>query len=243
MKFQINYFLIPFVALSLSSCAKDPSSISIDNLENELNKFNVKIKETKEIGSNLFLVTLENGNTVAADLKNEILFVSKGVSVDAINLRTGMSIMDEIKRPIIKAELSKIQNYIEIKSPKENHIVYMFFDPACGICHQMFSVADSYLDEGITLRLVGTPIMGEQSKLNLEKLYSEKKEEQFSVLLSNNFGTNMASDAGLQTLNNHMSSGRSLGVDRTPYLFTLSGSSYVGYIPAKQLRVILEKKN
>jgi protein-disulfide isomerase len=243
MKFPKKLLLIPFFTLSLCSCAKDPSSISIETLEKELMKFNVKIKETKEIGSNLFLVILENGNTVAADLKNEILFVSKGVSVDAINLRTGISIMDEIKRPIIKSELSKVENYIEIKSPKENHIVYMFFDPACGICHQMFSVADSYLEEGITLRLVGTPIMGEQSKLNLEKLYSAKTEEQFSILLSNDYGKHMASESGLQTLNNHISSGRSLGVDRTPYLFTLSGSSYVGYIPAKQLRVILEKKN
>lgn len=219
----------------LASCVKDNPKHTSADIDSKLKKFNVAISSSTEIGPGVVVANLSNGNTVVLDLNNNHLIVPKGPSVDVLSLDSGESRIDAINRPVIKAALTKLTDYVEAKSSSEKYVVYVYTDPACGICSKMIANIPAYMDAGITLRFVGVPIFGDDSRESLEKLYSSPPELRMTILQGGNYFGLSITPEGQEIVRLHSQVASEIGANRTPLLYTADGAAFIGYIQPVQL--------
>ncbi len=122
------------------------------------------------------------------------------------------------------------------------HVVDVFTDVDCFYCQKLHNEMADYLNEGIEIRYLAFPRAGVGSH-SYEKIVSVwcAKDQKAVMTLAKNKQQPEKRECD-NPVKEHMELGRQIGVSGTPALVFSDGTLMPGYLPASQLRKILDEK-
>ncbi len=121
------------------------------------------------------------------------------------------------------------------------HVVDVFTDVDCFYCQKLHDEMESYLQEGIEIRYLAFPRAGVGSH-SYEKIVSVwcAKDQKAEMTLAKNKQQPKKRECD-NPVKAHMALGRKVGVTGTPALVFTDGTLMPGYLPASQLRKMLDE--
>ena len=122
------------------------------------------------------------------------------------------------------------------------HVVDVFTDVDCFYCQKLHNEMADYLNEGIEIRYLAFPRAGVGSH-SYEKIVSVwcAEDQKAAMTLAKNKQQPEKRECD-NPVKEHMELGRQIGVSGTPALVFSDGTLMPGYLPASQLRKILDEK-
>lgn len=127
------------------------------------------------------------------------------------------------------------------KAADEKHVVTVFFDPTCSFCRKLYKEMQTYNDKGITVRLVGFPREGLDSKLATQMEAVFTSENPVQALKDMEDGKLPTTLKEPNVVKSHYEYGLEYGVRGTPAIITPAGNLLPGYLPADTLLEELNK--
>ncbi len=219
---------LSLTALSISAIAADsPIALQLKKMgfgEVEVKPSPIKGVQTVVSSAGVFYAT-EDGKYILQGKLFEI--TDKGV-VDVTN----KELLEKLNA--LKSEM------IVYPAKNEKHVVTVFFDITCHYCHKLHEQLKEYNDLGITVRYLGFPRNGMDSKAakQMEAIFTSKDPV---------FALNEAENGNLPkelkeaaVVKKHYELGGQFGVQGTPTIITSSGEVIGGYLPPKELLEALE---
>lgn len=127
--------------------------------------------------------------------------------------------------------------------------VYVFTDPTCGYCRKLNNEIDKYGELGINIVYLPYSRSGENTRSNRElidvwcsvdkKLAMNMSKEDRGEEIKDLEGYELTEECA-KVVSDSEALGRKLGIQGTPALYTSNGTSFPGYIPAVELKKILD---
>ena len=142
------------------------------------------------------------------------------------------------------AALSKlgVDKMIVFKPKIQKHVAYVFTDIDCGYCRKLHSEMDSYLREGIEIRYLFFPRAGKDSDSYKKAVTVWCAKDRNAALTKAKNGEKLADKTCPNPVDEHMALATAMGANGTPMIVTEKGSILPGYVPAQELRKMLEEK-
>lgn len=167
-------------------------------------------------------------------------FVMQG---DLIDLQTRDN-LTEVARNGLRAEAVDAIAEADMVSfgPEDApHTVTVFTDIDCGYCRKLHQEIDTYTDQGIRIRYLAFPRAGPDSA-SFEKTVSVWcADDPQDAMTRAKLGESIPSKSCPNPVAQQYGLGQSLGVRGTPSLILENGQMVPGYVPATQLRDILQE--
>lgn len=174
-------------------------------------------------------------------ISNNGRYMLEGQAIDLVRkVNITQSYLNEGNKKLL-AEV-KEEEMIIYRSPKEEKVVTIFTDIDCPFCKMLHKDLDKYLDEGITIRYLGYPFMGLQSPSaeTLGSIWcSDDRNQAFNDAMLNDKEPKTKCKRNNPVVK-QFELGRALNVQGTPAIFTEEGELIPGYVPAKELRKMLD---
>ncbi|MEN8260092.1 MAG: DsbC family protein [Pseudomonadota bacterium] len=181
------------------------------------------------VGPNMFYVS-EDGR---------YLVQGKMIDIEARKDLTEPKVAKARANAIKKVGKDKIITFAA-KAPK--YTVSVFTDIDCGYCRKLHSEIDQYLAEGITIQYLFFPRAGVDSPSYDKAVSVWCAKDRNDSLTKAKKGTDPEAKTCDNPVKDHMALGTALGAKGTPMLVTGKGSVFPGYIPAKQLKQLLDNE-
>ncbi|WP_428776383.1 thioredoxin fold domain-containing protein [Vibrio sp.] len=178
---------------------------------------------------NLTLKTaLTDHGTIYFDAEKGVFFTK----VQPLVLNNGQ--WDMADKLFFKQFIEQIPDQIEVKSPNEKLVVYMFTDVSCGWCQKVHENMQSYTDAGITLKLMYFPRGGLDSQAARQMSTISRSQTPFQELQRAFSGGYMPETELSEVVKRHYQSAIGLGVGGTP-MFFVNGYPFEGYLTPEQM--------
>ncbi len=235
MKHLLKKFLLGLLLVSTSVTA-DESAIrkSLQQVMPGVKIKSIQASEVKglyevSIGSDIFYVS-DDGK-----------YLLQGHLVD-VNARKDLT---EGKLATLKKQalndLGEDQMII-FKPENSKHTVSIFTDIDCGYCRKLHSEIDKYMDQGITIRYLFYPRAGKGSESYKKAVSVWCADDRQKALTEAKQGKTPEEKTCENPVDRHMKLGQDFGARGTPMIVTEKGNVLPGYVPAKQLKKILDSE-
>ena len=142
-----------------------------------------------------------------------------------------------------KALVAKIplKDRIVFAPPNPKYTVTVFTDVECGYCRKMHSEIDEYMKQGIAVQYVAFPRMGPASDdfRKMEAVWCSNDRKQ--ALTRAKLDKPVVSKACTNPVAMQYRIGQQAGLEGTPMVLAPDGTQIGGYVPAAQMRQVLDK--
>lgn len=154
-------------------------------------------------------------------------------SAENINNATNLQLIHTIEK-----------NAIVYQAKNEKYIIHVFTDYTCTYCKMLHEHIDDYLNEGISVHYYAFPRSGMNSQVakDMQSIWSMKDRK---TAFDNAYkGSKIAPATSMVPyVQMQYTVGRQLGLTGTPAIILPDGQLLGGYVPAKDLITLLEKKS
>ena len=123
------------------------------------------------------------------------------------------------------------------------HTVTVFTDVDCGYCRKLHREIDQYTDAGIKIRYLMYPRAGVGSSAYKKAVSSWCAKDRKATLTRAKNGQSIEDKSCENPVRDHMALGESLGITGTPTMVMEDGEMVPGYVPASQLKKMLQAKS
>ena len=160
-----------------------------------------------------------------------------------IDLKTGENLTEKRFSIVRQTQLKNIplNEMIIYKPVKTEHVVYIFTDIDCGYCRKLHSELQSYLDLGIEIRYLAFPRTGPDtvSSAKYDAVWCSK--DRHSAMTEAKAGKEIQAEKCDTPVAKQFKLGVEMGVNGTPAIILEDGTLVPGYMPAKELREMLDQ--
>lgn len=177
----------------------------------------------------------------------QILYISENgrfvMQGDLIDLQTRDN-LTEVARNGLRAESvnALAESDMVVFGPEDApHTVTVFTDIDCGYCRKLHSEIASYADQGIRIRYLAFPRAGVGSESFDKAVSVWCADDPQTAMTQAKLGEAVAPKSCANPVADQYQLGQSLGVRGTPSLVLENGQMVPGYVPASQLRDILQE--
>lgn len=131
---------------------------------------------------------------------------------------------------------------IVFKPKTTKHVAYVFTDIDCGYCRKLHSEIDLYLKEGIEIRYLFFPRAGKDSDSYFKAVSVWCAKDRNAALTKAKSGENLERKTCPNPVDDHMALATAMGTNGTPMIVTEKGIILPGYVPAPELKRMMEEK-
>lgn len=168
------------------------------------------------------------------------------MQAEIFELESQQNITEEARsgaRAAYIADLSE-DSVVTFKAENEQYKVLVFTDIDCPYCRKLHREMAAYNDLGITVEYLFFPRSGPNtdSWSKADAVWCADSRQQGMDDAKNGAAMQVPEGCADTPTAEHYQLGRSLGVTGTPAIFTESGTLIVGYRPAAELKVLLDKE-
>jgi len=164
---------------------------------------------------------------------------------DMIDLKTRDNLTEK-KRSMARAELIKSEDeksMIIFAAKDEKYKVTVFTDVDCFYCAKLHKDVKAYNDAGITIRYMAYPRAGIGSPSYNKAVSAWCNKDRKKALTAAKAGKEIESKTCDNPVAHHFELGQLLGIRGTPAIFVADGTMLPGYVPASQLKQMLDKNS
>ena len=267
--FTLGAVLLSMTATAATSVSDSATKQALDNTltAQPAEKGSLKDKIQQKFGempiieaapfdeNDLVLIRLVDGSLLYTNDKVEYLIADSVPNQPQVYTRQdgaeqAVNLTASRTKPFNKALLTGVTDYIEVKSPTEQHVIYAFVDSACHYCQQMSKMIDEYSKANITVRFVPFPIFGQVSETTLAKILSYPSEQRFAKLVAAEdymakngknkvdfakMGLGDSQDGNTASVHRSRAIGSALGIVGTPGIVLPSGVVISGLVKPAEL--------
>jgi thioredoxin-related protein len=210
---------------------------------NDTDNYLLKVKEGQGTYTMLYIKDLDSivihGSGELYDIQSES-FVTKQYQADLI-------------APILEAKIDKkdLITYSPKEINEDTDEIYVFSDPTCGYCRKLHQEIDDYTDRNIKVNYLPFPrngTSGQGFEMLVNAYCSDDREAAFEHIKTKTTPIELPKDITEEKLNEcreivkkYYDLGAEIGVKGTPAIFDKNGQQQGGYIPAFQLKMILNQ--
>ena len=162
---------------------------------------------------------------------------------DLVDIQSRSNLTEPKRRDAQRAIMDSISNdKMIVYSPKETkYKVTVFTDIDCGYCRKLHKEIDQYLDEGIEVRYLMYPRAGRDSESYRKAVAVWCSKDRNASLTASKAGKAVEMKTCDNPIDEHMQLASRLGLRGTPLIVLQDGKIQPGYVPAKQLALLLQK--
>jgi len=178
----------------------------------------------------------------------EIVYVTQDgrflLQGDLFDLQS-ISNLTEAKRSVVRKEIIAAidpATMIIFKPQKTRYVVDVFTDVDCPYCRKMHKKIDRYLHEGIEVRYLAYPRSGVNTPSYFKAVAVWCSPDRQAAMTLAKSGGKLEPKSCSNPVLDHMAKAGAIGISGTPTLVLPDGSVIAGYIPADQLRRILDER-
>lgn len=164
---------------------------------------------------------------------------------DIVERETGKNLSTPVRDQARLAIINGLdESSMIVFKPKEEskHTITVFTDIDCGYCKKLHSEIKTYTDLGIKVRYLAYPRAGINSPSYYKAVNVWCAKDKNKALTEAKLNKSIKSEKCDDPVKKHMLLGEKLGVNGTPNLILDDGRMVPGYVPAKKLLEILDKK-
>lgn len=210
---------------------------------NDTDNYLLKVKEGQGSYTMLYIKELDSivihGSGELYDIKAEN-FVTKQYQADLI-------------APILEKNINKedLISFSPEEVNEETDEVYVFSDPTCGYCRKLHQEIEDYKDRNIKINYLPFPrngVNGQGFDMLVRAYCSDDRKAGFHHIKTKNTQLELPENITEEKLNEcrdivkkYYELGSQVGVKGTPAIFDKNGNQPGGYIPAFQLKMILNQ--
>lgn len=164
---------------------------------------------------------------------------------ELVERSSGKNLTTPVKDSARLSLISKLdESEMIIFKPKQpKHTVTVFTDIDCGYCRKLHSEMAQYNELGIEIRYLSYPRAGVDSKSYKKAVNVWCAKDRQKAITDAKSNIDVKSNKCESPVKKHMQLAYDLGVSGTPNLILEDGRMVPGYVPAKQLLNVLEKKD
>lgn len=228
---------------SVGAQATKNADFDKDAIAKVLEKYQLKIANIEASPVNGLFEIVTDGGVVYATPNGEY-FIYGQLFHTTETLSVNLTERAQAKRNKALFEQSGVEKELIVYPAKnEKYVVTVFTDTSCGYCKKLHKEMKTYNDLGITVRYLAFPRSGERSP-NIAQMSAiwcaDDKIKAMDLAKVDKFDKEdkKCTDLVLK----HMKLGTAMGVSGTPAILLDDGTILSGYLPAKQLVEVLEKK-
>jgi thiol:disulfide interchange protein DsbC len=187
-------------------------------------------------------------NIFEVTLGGEIIYVTDDgkylLQGRLIDTQTHTDLTEEKLSISRKTTLEKLglDKMIIFKPKIHTYTVSIFTDIDCGYCRKLHAELDSYLAEGIQIQYLFYPRAGKGSDSYHKAVSVWCAKDRNAALTAAKKDQKIDSKTCDNPVDEHMAIANRFDVKGTPMIVTEQGTIYPGYLPAKQLREVLESE-
>ncbi len=215
--------------------AADSDAAIVAALQANLDKSQIGIKVKSALPTampGIYWATFEGAPAMFTDATGTHLIQG---DIFQIGGDTPIDVGGQVQAALAKEALAKIDKAEMIIAPAVGEMraaVYVFTDPTCAYCQKLHSELDAITKGGIEVRYLAWPRSEEAVPLT-ERIWCSS--DRLGALTMAKEGKDVADAKCDNPVKSHMALGHALGVSGTPAVFTESGLSIGGYLPADEL--------
>jgi thiol:disulfide interchange protein DsbC len=167
-------------------------------------------------------------------------YMFQGELMDVLSRK---SLTEPRRRESVKKLLSSMSDdqMIIYQPEKVKHTITVFTDIDCGYCRKLHSEMDQYLDAGIRVRYLMYPRAGKGSPSYDKAVAVWCAEDRNTALTESKKGKAIEMKTCDNPIDEHMELVQKLGARGTPFIILENGQTQPGYVPAKQMALLLDK--
>lgn len=212
----------------------------------------------------MILVNTKNGPTVFTNRSVDFIFgASQGGGIGLFSNHKGSleNRKEAMNRPFAIEQMARLNDPVVYQARNEQYRVAVFVEPTCGYCYKLHTEMQEYMDLGITFEYHPFPIYGEFSEVTMERLWSLPEAERAEAVteikdyvnthrnelqgkspesILSRFNLPEASNKAKAYVRLSKGVGQDLGIAGTPALVLENGRVLGGYLPAAELKRILD---
>ena len=162
---------------------------------------------------------------------------------ELIDLKNRQSLTEPRRREVYKVALETLgEDKMIVFSPeKTKHSVTVFTDVDCGYCRKLHAEMDQYMQAGIEIRYLFFPRAGIGSESYKKAVAAWCSDDRQQALTDSKKGKPIPMKTCDNPIGEHMEMAQLMGLRGTPFIILESGEVKPGYVPAKQLSLLLDQ--
>ncbi|GBU10254.1 thiol:disulfide interchange protein DsbC [Gammaproteobacteria bacterium] len=180
-------------------------------------------------------------------VKGQIIYLSEdgkyAIQGTMVNLETGDNISEQRLNTVRKNLIQTIpvSEMIIYKPTKTKDIIYVYTDIDCGYCRKLHHEMQSYLDKNIEVRYLAFPRSGPNtiSSRKYDAVWCSK--DRHTAMTDAKNGKDIPAGNCKTPVEAQFRLGMEMGVNGTPAIILEDGYLIAGYVPAADLRTILDE--
>ena len=240
-------------AFSLSACAQPPAPPAGQSATTAATPGTVAAKVTaalKKIDPNVkpehirpapvagFQQVVVGGDVLYVSNDGKYLMQGTLYDIDR-RIDAGASALAAVRKDLVAKIPLKDRIVFAPANPK--YTVTVFTDVECGYCRKMHSEIDQYMKQGIAVQYVAFPRMGPASEdfRKMEAVWCANDRKQ--ALTRAKQDKTVVSKACTNPVAMQYRIGQQAGLEGTPMVLAADGTQLGGYVPAAQMRQMLDK--
>jgi len=164
---------------------------------------------------------------------------------DVVDLESKKNLTEEKRSAGRRKLIASIDpdTMIVFSPPEVKHVVNVFTDIDCPYCRKMHSEIADYNREGIEIRYLAFPRSGLNTPSYFKAVSVWCAKDRKEALTISKAGGKIDDKTCDNPVQSHMMMGYQVGVTGTPTLVLEDGSVMPGYVPPRQLSVLLDERN
>lgn len=134
------------------------------------------------------------------------------------------------------------ESMVVFSAPRSEHTVTVFTDVDCGYCRKLHDEIDAYHEAGISVRYLAYPRagLGSESYRVMQSVWCA--DDRATALTRAKQGKKIKQQVCENPIQQHFLLGNQLGIKGTPAILLESGAVVPGYVPAKELLGMLNRR-